>query len=42
MEVYQRWSRHRDVNNKWNPEIDDIESHIDLMFNCLEAEFNKR
>lgn len=40
--VYQRWSRHRTASNRWNPEIDDIESHIDLMFSCLKAEFNKR
>lgn len=40
--VYQRWSRHRTAVNKWNSEIDDIESHIDLMNSCLLAEFNKR
>lgn len=39
---YQRWSRHRTANNVWNPETDDIQSHLDLMFSCLEAEFNKR
>jgi hypothetical protein len=40
--TYQRWSRHRTAINKWNPDIDDIESHIDLMSSCLVAEFNKR
>lgn len=39
---YQRWSRHRNSSNKWDSEIDDIQSHLDLMFNCLEAEFKKR
>lgn len=39
---YQRWSRHRTVNNKWNPEIDNIESHMDLMISCLIEEFKKR
>lgn len=40
--VYQRWSRHRTAANKWNPEIDNVESHIDLMVRCLTAEFDKR
>ncbi|PQJ77579.1 hypothetical protein BTO16_11645 [Polaribacter glomeratus] len=40
--VYQQWSRHRKPSNKWNSEIDDIESHLDLMMNCLKAEFDKR
>lgn len=40
--TYQRWSRHRTALNKWNPEIDDIESHLDLMNSCLTAEFTKR
>ncbi len=39
---FQRWSRHRTTLNKWNPEIDDIESHLDLMNSCLIAEFAKR
>lgn len=39
---YQRWSRHRTAANKWNPEVDNIESHIDLMVSCLIAEFDKR
>lgn len=40
--IYQRWSRHRTNINRWDSEIDDLESHLDLMFNCLKAEFNKR
>ena len=40
--IYQRWSRHRTPLNKWNPEIDNLESHLDLMLSCLRAEFNKR
>lgn len=40
--TYQRWSRHRTPLNKWNPEIDDIQSHLDLMKSCLIAEFAKR
>ncbi|WP_111308886.1 multiubiquitin domain-containing protein [Confluentibacter sediminis] len=40
--IYQRWSRHRTAINKWNPEIDNVESHLDLMLSCLRAEFNKR
>lgn len=40
--IYQRWSRHRTNVNKWNPEIDNVESHVDLMLSCLKAEFSKR
>lgn len=40
--VYQRWSRHRTALNKWNPEIDNLESQLDLMLSCLKAEFDKR
>ncbi|WP_435139098.1 multiubiquitin domain-containing protein [Formosa sp. A9] len=40
--IYQRWSRHRIAANRWNPKIDNIESHLDLMLSCLNAEFNKR
>ncbi|PKV49212.1 multiubiquitin [Aquimarina sp. MAR_2010_214] len=39
---YQRWSRHRTQYNPWHPEIDNFESHLDLMMHCLIAEFNKR
>lgn len=40
--IYQRWSRHRTGINKWDSETDNLESHIDLMMNCLKQEFNKR
>lgn len=40
--IYQRWSRHRTPANPWNPELDNIESHLDLMLNCLKVEFKKR
>lgn len=40
--VYQQWSRHRTASNKWDPQNDDVESHIDLMISCLKAEFKKR
>ncbi|AEE19462.1 multiubiquitin domain-containing protein [Dokdonia sp. 4H-3-7-5] len=40
--TYQQWSRHRTANNKWDPQNDDVESHIDLMISCLKAEFKKR
>lgn len=40
--IYQRWSRHRTALNEWNPEIDNVESHLDLMISCLKAELNKR
>jgi hypothetical protein len=39
---YQRWSRHRTGDNTWDPEIDSISSHYDLMINCLKSEFKKR
>ena len=40
--IYQRWSRHRTTANKWNPNIHNVESHVDLMVRCLTAEFAKR
>ena len=39
---YQRWSRHRTPANKWNPDLHNVESHVDLMVRCLTAEFDKR
>ena len=39
---YQRWSRHRTPANPWNPEIDNLESHVMLATSCLEAELKKR
>lgn len=40
--TYQRWSRHRTAANKWNPDIHNVESHIDLMARCLILELDKR
>jgi len=39
---YQRWSRHRTPANKWDANIHNVESHVDLMVRCLTAEFTKR
>ncbi|MBZ9731184.1 multiubiquitin domain-containing protein [Salegentibacter sp. JZCK2] len=39
---YQRWSRHRTVANKWDPEVDNLESQVMLAKSCLESEFKKR
>ncbi|MGY5352004.1 multiubiquitin domain-containing protein [Wenyingzhuangia sp. IMCC45533] len=40
--VYQRWSRHRTLESKWDSNIDNIETHLDLMKSCLKLEFSKR
>ena len=40
--IYQRWSRHRSASNPWNPEKDNLKSHLELMLTCLIDEFNKR
>ena len=40
--TYQQWSRHRTAANRWNPNIDNVEAHVDLMIRCLIAEFDKR
>jgi hypothetical protein len=40
--TYQRWSRHRSPTNKWDPNIDNVESHLDLMMANLRLEFQKR
>lgn len=39
---FQRWSRHRNAENPWVPGDDNIETHLDLMMDCLRAEFKKR
>ena len=39
---FQRWSRHRNASNKWVPGDDNISTHLDLMMECLKAEFKKR
>ncbi|WP_124979094.1 E2/UBC family protein [Nonlabens xiamenensis] len=40
--TYQQWSRHRNAANKWDPNVDNVESHLDLMMANLELEFKKR
>jgi hypothetical protein len=39
---YQRWSRHRSGQNPWDSEVDNIQSHYEMMINCLKEEFKKR
>lgn len=38
---YQRWSRHRTPQNPWNPKTDNIGTHIFLIEDWLEREFEK-
>jgi hypothetical protein len=38
---YQRWSRHRTAQNPWNPSVDNISSHIFLIEDWFEREFEK-
>lgn len=38
---YQRWSRHRTSENPWNPGFDSIGSHIQLVEDWLQREFEK-
>ncbi|MBL6446401.1 hypothetical protein JMN32_08785 [Fulvivirga sp. 29W222] len=40
--TYQRWSRHRTSQNPWRPGIDNLESHIFLVKNWMEREFQIR
>jgi Prokaryotic E2 family E len=40
-EVWQRWSRHRTVQNPWRPGSDDIASHLGLVDEWLRREFLK-
>lgn len=40
--LYQRWSRHRSGQNSWDPEVDNIQSHYEMMMSCLKEEFKKR
>lgn len=39
--IYQRWSRHRSAVNPWNPKQDHIGTHIFLIEDWLEREFEK-
>ncbi|HAS90146.1 MAG TPA: hypothetical protein DCS48_12705 [Desulfovibrio sp.] len=36
---YQRWSRHRTCQNPWRPGVDNLESHVTLVEDWLEREF---
>ncbi len=38
---YQRWSRHRTAQNPWTPGVDNISSHIFLVEDWFEREFEK-
>lgn len=38
---FQRWSRHRTPQNPWNPEEDCLETHVCLIEDWLEREFEK-
>ena len=38
-EVFQRWSRHRTKENPWNPATDNLESHMILVEDWLDREF---
>lgn len=40
--VYQRWSRHRTSQNPWRPGLDDVSTHLALVEEWLEQEFQKR
>lgn len=39
--VFQRWSRHRTSENPWQPGEDCVETHMLLVKNWLEREFQK-
>jgi hypothetical protein len=38
---YQRWSRHRTAQNPWRPNIDSLGTHIVLIEDWLQREFEK-
>jgi hypothetical protein len=38
---YQRWSRHRTPQNPWKPGVDNLSTHIFLIEDWLEREFEK-
>lgn len=39
---FQRWSRHRTVQNPWRPGLDDVSTHLALVEEWLGQEFVKR
>tara|TARA_R110002096_G_scaffold312051_1_gene506319 strand:- start:3305 stop:3703 length:399 start_codon:yes stop_codon:yes gene_type:complete len=40
--VFQRWSRHRTPLNPWRPGIDNLETHLLLVNNWMQREFQIR
>lgn len=38
---YQRWSRHRTAQNPWRPTVDSLGTHIVLIEDWLQREFEK-
>jgi len=40
-QTYQRWSRHRTANNPWRPGQDNLGTHIILIEDWLQREFEK-
>lgn len=38
---WQRWSRHRTAKNPWRPGVDDLESHLILVDEWLQREFER-
>lgn len=40
-ETWQRWSRHRTSANPWRPDEDDVASHLSLVDEWLQREFER-
>lgn len=40
--IFQRWSRHRTMENPWRPGIDNLATHMGLVSYWFEQEFTKR
>jgi hypothetical protein len=38
---FQRWSRHRTAQNPWKPGFDSLETHVHLIEDWLQREFEK-
>ncbi len=36
--IWQRWSRHRTVQNPWRPEVDNVSTHLQFVTFWLERE----
>ncbi|MBS1682158.1 MAG: hypothetical protein JST48_10625 [Bacteroidetes bacterium] len=39
--IFQRWSRHRTAQNPWQPGVDDVSTHLELVKYWFEREINK-